>query len=97
MERDRKQVSALTVGPDGERREVSLSTKGIERLDPQAARYDGTLWYHHGRPRPDLPQPGIETSHSFEQRRRQCDGAVMTTSGAQGFTQPTFETEPPVQ
>ncbi|MDZ3832410.1 MAG: hypothetical protein U0S50_11390 [Sphingopyxis sp.] len=86
---DRRQVAPLSIDADGNRREVTLSTKGIERTGETTARYDATLWYQHGRPRPDLQR--IETSHSYAHRLRECSGATMTTTGRDGYTLGTFD------
>lgn len=88
---DRKQVIPLRVEADGDRREVSLTTKGVERIGPELALYDATVWYHNGGLRADLPERQIETSHSYEHRIRRCDGNTMRTSGEQGYTLSTFD------
>lgn len=88
---DRKQVIPLRVEANGDRREVSLTTKGVERIGPELALYDATIWYHNGGLRIDLPARQIETSHSYEHRVRRCDGNTMKTSGEQGYTLGTFD------
>lgn len=88
---DARQVTPLTVAADGKRREVTVDSKGVERLDPQLARYEVTIWYHNGGLRTDLPQPQIETSHSYEHPIRQCEGKTLKTSGNRGYTLSTFE------
>lgn len=88
---DARQVAPLTVAADGKRREVTMDSKGVERLGPQLARYDVTIWYHNGGLRTDLPEPQIETSHSYEHPIRQCEGKTMKTSGNRGYTLSTFE------
>ena len=88
---DAKQVTPLTVAADGTRREVTVDSTGVERLGPQLARYDATIWYHNGGLRTDLPHPQIETSHSYEHPIRQCEGKTMKTSGNRGYTLSTFE------
>ncbi len=96
---DARLVEPLTVAADGKRREVTVDSKGVERLGPQLARYEVTIWYHNGGLRTDLPQPQIETSHSYEHPIHQCEGKTMKTSGDRGFTLSTFEpvtvSEPP--
>jgi hypothetical protein len=86
---DRGRVVARTVAANGDTREVVLVTTGVERTGADTARYEVTLWYHHGRLRPDLQQ--VETAHSYERRHHRCDGAVMTTTGENGFTLSTFD------
>lgn len=88
---DRKQVAPLTVDANGSRRQVELTTKGVERIGSRRARYDATIWYHNGGLRADLPEPQIEISHSYEHRIRQCDGRTIKTSGKQGYTLSTFD------
>lgn len=92
---DRKQVVPRIVEANGDTREVSLDTKGIERLGRKTARYEATIWYANGRYRPDLRQ--TETSHSYRHQIRQCDGKAMKTTGDQGYTLSTFDpADPPV-
>lgn len=91
---DRRQVAPLTVDANGSRHQVELITKGVERIGSNSARYDATLWYHNGEPRPDMPKGTVETNHTYEHRIRQCDGRTMKTSGEQGYTLSTFD---PVQ
>lgn len=88
---DRKLVVSRTVEANGNTREVSLVTKGVERLGPKTARYDATIWYHNGALRTDLPEPQIETSHSYKHQIRRCDGRTMQTTGDQGYTLSTFD------
>lgn len=88
---DRRQAAPLNVEASGDRREVSLITKGVQRTGPRLAIYDATIWYHNGRLRIDLPQQQIETSHSYEHRVRRCDGNILKTSGEQGHTLSTFD------
>ena len=88
---DRKQVAPLTVDANGSRRQVELTTKGVERISSRSARYDATIWYHNGGLRADLSEQQIETTHSYEHRIRQCDGRTMKTSGERGYTMSTFD------
>lgn len=86
---DKRNVVKKTVETDGSTREASLETSAIERTGPEEARYQATVWYHHGRVRADVGQ--IETSHSFETRLWECKGATLHVSGEKGFTSSTFE------
>ncbi len=86
---DLGQVAAKAVSPAGDTREVSLDSKGVERLGDGKARYEATLWYHNGGFRLDLKQ--TETSHSYTHSIRICEGVTMTVSGDQGYTLSTFE------
>ena len=88
---DRKQVVSRTVEANGNTREISLVTQGVERLGPKTARYDATIWYHTGGLRADLPEPQVETSHSYKHQIRRCDGRTMKTTGDQGYTLSTFD------
>lgn len=88
---DRKLVVSRTVEANGNTREVSLVTKGVERLGPKTARYDATIWYHNGALRTDLPAPQIETNHSYRHELRRCDGRTMQTTGDQGYTLSAFD------
>lgn len=88
---DVKQASPLTISAGQERHEVTVDSNGVERIGPELARYEVMIWYHNGRLRADLPQPQIETSHSYEHPIRECDGSTMKTSGDRGYTLSTFE------
>lgn len=86
---DRKRVAPRVVAEDGSISEVGLDSVGIEPLGSQAARYEATLWYHHGKPRPDGQD--IEVSHTYEHVVRECRGEVMQISERGGYTLSTFE------
>ena len=86
--KDRAQTHPLTINAEGQRREVTLHSKGVERIDAQTALYDATLWFNHGRPSPSGEY--IETSHSFIHRIQKCAGATLETSGEEGYTMNTY-------
>ncbi len=86
---EQRRVVKKTLDADGSDHETSLETAGIERTGTDTARYQATVWHHHGRVRTDLGQ--IETSHSFETRLRECKGATLHISGEMGYTLSTFE------
>lgn len=85
---DRARVVAKTRDTNGDTREIDLDTKGIEHLAAAHARYEATIWAHYGRF--DAKLGGTETSHSFEQRLRECKGSTLSISGENGFTLSTF-------
>lgn len=86
---DSKAIFPKQVMPDGTTREVNLKTEGMQKLAGDRLRYEAMLWFHHGKPRPDLNQ--IEISHSFEKVIRECEGTVLMIHGEKGFTLATFE------
>ena len=88
---DAKQASPLKISATDERHEVTVDSSGVERIGPELARYEVMIWYHNGGLRADLPQPQIETSHSYEHPIRECEGSTMKTSGDRGYTLSTFE------
>lgn len=86
---DQQHVSALQVLPDGHTRQVSLDSNGVQTTDKHRAYYKATLWYHNGAPRTDLQQ--MEVSHSFEERRYECQDRQLIQQGQNGYTLSTFE------
>lgn len=89
---DRKRVAPRVVAEDGSISEVGLDSVGLEPLGSEAARYEATLWYHHGKPRPDGQD--MEVSHTYEHVVRECRGRVMQISEGGGYTLSTFEPPP---
>lgn len=88
-EADKKQILPLKRQANGDTREISLDTKGIERLGTKRARYEATIWFHNGRF--DSKFQKTETSHTFEQRLRECRGKTLRVSGENGFTLSTLD------
>ncbi|KGD89161.1 MULTISPECIES: hypothetical protein [Rhizobium/Agrobacterium group] len=86
---DQKQVRPKSAKADGRTSEVELITGGIRRIGQGTARYDATIWYHHGSIRDDVEQR--ETSHSYAHRLRECEGRTMRVTGQDGYTLSTFE------
>ncbi len=89
---DQAQVMARQTDPTGLIREVTLVTVGVESTAATKARYEATLWFHAGRP--DVALKQVETSHSYQTRSRTCDGGILTTEGADGYTLSTFDPLP---
>lgn len=87
-ELDLKRIEPRVVAEDGGVRELTLDSVGVEPQGPQAARYEATLWYHHGKRRTDGQD--IEFSHTYEHVVRECQGQVMQVSEAGGYTLSTF-------
>jgi len=86
---DMKQIRPKKREPNGDVREVTLDTKGIERLGPKHARYEATLWYHNGRLNSELQK--TETSHTYERLLSECTDKTLQTSGENGYTLSTFD------
>lgn len=89
---DQKQVKPKSLRADGKMSEVELITGGVRSIGRDTARYDATIWYHHGSIRDDLEQ--TEISHSYMHRLRECEGGIMRVTGEDGYTLSTFEPLP---
>ena len=86
---DKKQIRPKKREANGDTREVTLDTKGIESLGPNHARYEATLWYHNGRLDSELQK--TETSHTYERLLSECTDKTLQTSGENGYTLSTFD------
>jgi hypothetical protein len=91
----RKQVAPKTVAEDGSTHEVTLwtPTNGVQIISGSEARYEGRIYWHHGRKRVDLGGD-IEISHSWDGEVLHCKGKKLTSAGASGYTLSTFEPAP---
>ena len=58
----------------------------------KAARYEARVWYHNGRLLEGSLQYAV--SHSWEQTNLECQGKVLITKNASGYTLSTFEPVP---
>jgi hypothetical protein len=69
-----------------------LKTSGVEDQADGTTRYDYELWTHASRR--DAPNGKYSIAHSYERRVQVCRDGVLTVSGANGYTQPTFADQP---
>jgi hypothetical protein len=88
-EQDAGRAEPLIQDDAGTSRLVELVSAGIENIGTEMARYEATVWFHNGQPTPDGEQR--EISHSYAHRLMECEGALLRTSGTDGYTSSTFE------
>jgi hypothetical protein len=69
-----------------------LKTNGVTEEAGGAVRYDYELWTHASAW--DEAAKKYRISHSYERRSQVCKAGVLTVSGANGYTQPTFADKP---
>jgi hypothetical protein len=69
-----------------------LKTQGVTEEPSGAVRYDYELWTHASAW--DEAAKKYQISHSYERRSQFCKAGVLTVSGANGYTQPTFADKP---
>jgi hypothetical protein len=69
-----------------------LKTDGILDAADGTVRYDYTLWTHASAW--DDTTKKYTISHTFTRRAQICKDGILTVSGANGFTQPTFADKP---
>jgi hypothetical protein len=69
-----------------------LKTGGVVEEAGGAARYDYEFWTHASAW--DEAAKKFRISHSYERRSQVCRAGVLTASGSNGYTQPTFADKP---
>jgi hypothetical protein len=86
-----KEVAPKAISADGASREVNFTstTNGVVEAADGTAQYVGRVWYHHGKKTEDGTQR--EVSHSWQEIKMSCKGAVLTSGGSEGYTLSTFE------
>jgi hypothetical protein len=85
-------VSPHKVKEDGSTQEIThvSETQGVQVINPTHARYIGTIYWHYGSSRV-APNGQREVSHRWDEDDLYCEGAMLTSRGASGWTQSTFE------
>jgi hypothetical protein len=89
-----RRVKPKTFNTDGGFQEVYLEDRsgGVKVFKHKAARYEARVWYHNGRLLEGSLQYAV--SHSWEQTNLECQGKVLITKNASGYTLSTFEPVP---
>jgi hypothetical protein len=88
----RAMVSPRKELANGSTQEITLSseTDGVKIISPSEARYEGRIWWHNGSS--EISRDGNrEVSHSWDEDILSCDGEVLTSGGAGGYTLSSFE------